>query len=576
LQQQVSPQVDVLNGQVRRWNVAPRTSEQDVRSLGDLPPLVAHLLHRRGLRRRDEAREFLDAADSLFEPADTLPDVHFAVERLRSAKQRSEIVAVYGDFDADGVTGTALLTKALRHYGLNVVPYIPHRVSEGHGLNDGAVDALAAQGVQLIVTVDCGVTDTAQVAHAQSIGIDTIITDHHLVAAKLPQATAIINPHAPHSRYGFEHLTGVGMVLKLAQALLEPEVGAAWSDGLMELAAIGTITDMAPLLGENRYIVRRGLEQMRSTSSAGLKALMLASRVDPRHVSAENIGFGLGPRLNAAGRLDHADTALALLTTNDSAEATALVVQLDSLNTQRQTLTQEVLEKSHGLLPAITPPVIVVGSPEFNPGVVGLVAGRLAEEFGVPAVCYAQDGETIMASCRSVPGFHWANALTACGDLLMRHGGHAQAAGFACSASDLPQLTERLHAIAEEQTGGVPTSSDRMVDAEVSLSDLMGPTFQSMRRMEPFGMGNPPPLFLTRGVAVDKASPMGSDGKHFRLTLRSAGAKWDAVAFRQNWLQGTKFVDLVFTLDVDHWNGEPRLRLGIQDYAPSTQPRLGL
>ncbi len=574
--QEISSRPGSLNGQLRRWNVAPWTAEADTRSLGDLPPIVAHLLHRRGLRRSDEAREFLDVGDSLFEPPETLPDVDAAIARFAAAKRLGETVAVYGDFDADGVTGTALMAKALTHYGLDVVPYIPHRVSEGHGLNDGAIDRLAAKGVRLIVTVDCGVTDTGPVTHARSLGIDTVVTDHHLVAAELPPATAIINPHAAHSKYGFDHLTGVGMVLKLSQALLEPSLGAAWSEGLLELAAIGTITDMAPLLGENRFIVRRGLEQMRNTSSVGLRALLAAARVDASHVSAENIGFALGPRLNAAGRLDHADTALDLLTTTDPAHAAELVAQLDALNTQRQALTQEVLEKSHGLLPASPPPLIVVGSAEFNPGVVGLVAGKLAEEFGVPAVCYAQDGDHVMASCRSAPGFHWADALTACGDLLKRYGGHAQAAGFACDAAVLPELTERLSAIAEEQMGGVPRSTDGTVDAEVSLSDLMGPTFQAMRRMEPFGIGNPPPLFLARGVMVDKASPMGADGKHFRLTLRSGGATWDAVAFRQRWLQGTQSADLVFTLDVDHWNGEPRLRLGVQDYAPSAQPRLGL
>jgi single-stranded-DNA-specific exonuclease len=565
-----------LIGQMRRWNVAPPSTASQLAGMGGLPPLVAHLLVRRGITGEARAKEFLDAADSLFEDPSTLPDVEPAIARIGAARDRGETVAVYGDFDADGVTGTALMVKALRRYGLNVVSYIPHRVTEGHGLNVGAVDRLRRQGAGLIVTVDCGVTDIVPIDHALAHGIDTIVTDHHLVGGTLPRATAIINPHAAHSAYGFDHLTGVGMTLKLSQALLEPAFGDRWADGLMELAAIGTITDMAPLLGENRYIVHRGLRHLAGTESIGLRALMDAARVDPAHVSAESIGFGIGPRLNAAGRLDHADTALELLVTEDSRRAGELVRELDGFNAQRQTLTEEVLEASRRQLPAVIPPVIVVGSHDFNPGVVGLVAGKLAEEFGTPALCFAQEGSHIMASCRSAPGFHWSNALNACEDLLIRYGGHAQAAGFTCEERVLPELTARLHAIAAEQLGDGPPSTDGTIDAEVQLPQLMGPTFQALRRMEPFGIGNPSPIFLTRGAEVREAKTMGATGNHFRLALQAGGATWDAVAFRQSWLDGTRFVDIVYTLEVDHWNGSPRLRLTLMDYAPSLQPRMPL
>ncbi|MDA1174813.1 MAG: single-stranded-DNA-specific exonuclease RecJ [Chloroflexi bacterium] len=566
----------VLEGQQRRWRVAPETSPSAIAALSHLPPLIAHLLVRRGITTADQANEFMEAADSLFEDPRTLPDVDRATARIKAARDRGETVAVYGDFDADGVTGTALMVKAFRHYGLNVISYIPHRVREGHGLNVGAVDSLREQGVKLIVTVDCGVTDIAAIQHASDHGIDTVVTDHHLVAENLPNAAAIINPHAEHSRYAFDHLTGVGMTLKLSQALLEPEFGERWTEGLMELAAIGTITDMAPLLGENRYIVHRGLKHLAKTSSTGLLALLRAARTELAHVTAETIGFTIGPRLNAAGRLDHADIALDLLTTNDRARAETLVVELDGYNAQRRELTESTQAIARQQLPAQIPPLIAVGSPEFNPGVVGLVAGKLAEEFGAPALCYAQDGDTIMASCRSTPGFHWADALTACEDLLLRHGGHAQAAGFACKAGDLPVLIERLQAIAAEQLGGSPKVVDGVVDAEVQLAELMGPTFQALRKMEPFGIGNPSPLFLTRGAEVRDARTMGAARNHFRLTLVAGGATWDAVGFRQEWIDGTRYVDIVYTLDIDHWNGSPRLRLTLRDYAPSAQPRLAL
>jgi single-stranded-DNA-specific exonuclease len=538
--------------------------------------LVGHLLVRRGITTPEQAREFLESAESLFEDPATLPDVDRATARIKLARDRGETVAVYGDFDADGVTGTALMVKALRHYGLSVISYIPHRVTEGHGLNLGAVDKLHGQGVKLIITVDCGVTDVDAINHANASGIDTIVTDHHLVAEKLPDAAAIINPHAEHSHYGFDHLTGVGMTLKLSQALLEPEFGERWTDGLMELAAIGTITDMAPLLGENRYIVHRGLKHLGATSSTGLLALLQATRTDLAHVSTETIGFGIGPRLNAAGRLDHADIALELLTTDDKTRAESLVGELEGYNNQRRELTEATLLTARQQLPAQIPPLIAVGSPEFNPGVVGLVAGKLAEEFGAPALCYAQDGDTVMASCRSAPGFHWSDALTACDDLLIRYGGHAQAAGFACKASDLQVLVGRLQSIAAEQLGGTPSVAPNIVDAEVQLTELMGPTFQALRKMEPFGIGNPAPLFLTRGAEVRDARTMGAARNHFRLTLMAGGATWDAVGFRQSWIDGTKYVDIVYTLDIDHWNGSPRLRLTLRDWAPSTQPRLAL
>jgi single-stranded-DNA-specific exonuclease len=565
-----------LDGQQRRWRIAPASSASAAAKLGELPPLIAHLLVRRGITNLEDAAEFLETENSLFEDPATLPDINRATARIRQARNQDETVAVYGDFDADGVTGTALMVLALRHFGLDVISYIPHRVTEGHGLNSAAVDHLHLQGVSLIITVDCGVTDIGPILHAKQSGIDTIVTDHHLLAESLPDATAIINPNAPHSTYAFEHLTGVGMVLKLSQALLEPEKGDAWADGLMELAAIGTITDMAPLLGENRYIVNRGLKHLAKTPSIGLRALMQAARVDTNHVTAETIGFGLGPRINAAGRLDHADIALELLITLDRTRAESLVGELDRYNEQRQQLTETTLQESRKQLPDVIPALIGVGSPDFNPGVVGLVAGKLAEEFAAPTFCYAQEDGRIMASCRSTPGFHWADALNACDDLLLRHGGHAQAAGFTCEPSALPALTDRLQAIASEQMGDRKRSIEGIVDAEVQLSDLMGPTFQILRKMEPFGVGNPAPLFLTRGVEVRNARTMGATAAHFRLDLLSNGTPWNAVAFKQNWINGTTHVDIVYTIDVDYWNGNPRLRLTIKDYSPTKQPRLAL
>lgn len=559
-----------IQGRRKRWRVADPPSPEDVSALDGVPPLVAHLLARRGITTIEDAKEFLDVTPGLFEDPGNLPEIALAVERLETARQGGETVAVFGDFDADGVTGTALMMRALTRYGLQPMPYIPHRVTEGHGLNTGAVDTLKGLGVTLIVTVDCGVTDVGPIAHAKNSDIDTIVTDHHLVTGARPDAIAIINPRAPGSNYAFHHLTGVGMALKLSQALLEPAHPHDWADGLMELAAIGTITDMAPLVDENRYIVSAGLEQLRNTKNTGIRTLLESARVHPAEAGAETIGFTIGPRLNAAGRLDHADTAYRLLMTDDPAEAIALAKQLQESNTGRQQLTEETLQACRQEMAELGGPdaVVLLGSGEFNPGVVGLVAGKLVEEYGSPAAVYSLQGDTVMASCRSAPGFHWTDALTACSDLLDRFGGHAQAAGFSCHVDRLPELHQRLLAIAAERWRGPADVLEGIADAEVELPTLMGQTFQTLRRMEPFGVGNPEPVFITRDVHITEARTMGADSQHFRLKLRTGGAMWEAVAFRQEWVPGTRRAHIVYTMNVDHWNGSQRLRLTLLDYAP--------
>jgi single-stranded-DNA-specific exonuclease len=556
----------VFAGRQRRWRVAALTHGEDL----GVTPLAGHLLRLRGIASADAAREYLDVADSLYMPPSVLTDVDLALERIQQARDRQETVAVYGDFDADGVTGTAVLVRGFQRYGLSAVPYIPHRVTEGHGLNVTAIDRLALQGVRLIVTVDCGVTDVDAIVHAKGLGIDVIVTDHHTPGAAPPAAVAIVNPKADHSDYAFDQLTGVGMALKLSQALLESD-GGDWGDGLFELAAIGTITDMAPLQDENRYIVDRGLKELRRTRNVGLRALMRVARIDTAFANAESIGFGIGPRLNAAGRMDHAMTAYDLLMTTSAAQADALASELDGYNRQRRELTEETVNACMERVEAMGKlgPLVMVGDTTFNPGVIGLAAGRLVERYGLPAAVFAIEGDLVMASCRSAAGFHWAHALQTSDDLLNRYGGHAQAAGFSCRLDQLPELQARLEAVAAEWLDSHALSTDGLVDADVAPNEVMGETFQTIRRMEPFGMGNPEPLFLSRGTEVDDAKTMGAEGKHLKLRLRAGGVEWDAVAFKQTWVPGTRTIDMVYAVGIDYWNGNPRLRLTIQDYAPS-------
>ena len=561
----------IFHGLQKRWRLVGAIPPEHLAPLGDLPPLVASILYRQGIRTAQQAQEFIGVNTSLLEDPATLPGVAAALDRLGQARRDKELVAVYGDFDADGVTGAVLMERALRRYGIPAIPYIPHRVEEGHGLNPEAIRRLRLAGASLIVTVDCGVTDVAPVALARELGMDTIVTDHHAVSGPLPHAAAVINPRAPHSTYAFDHLTGVGMALKLAQALLEPAHGPAWADGLLELAAIGTVTDMAPLVHENRFIVHHGLGQLRKTQTLGLQALMRLAGLQPSLLQSGSIGFALGPRLNAAGRLDHGMLSYNLLTTTDPATAGELAAQLERHNEQRRALTDQTLLACQEQLASTGGPdsLILVGSAGYNPGVIGLVAGRLAEQFGVPAAVYALDGEIVRASCRGGSEFHWASALAACQELLVRHGGHAQAAGFTCMASSLPVLHEQLLAIAGERPAGAAQVREGRLDAQVELPQIMGATLPKLQQLEPFGIGNPTPVFLTRDVAVQSVQAMGANGQHLRLRLRSGGALWDAVAFRQTWQPGTHRADIVYTVDIDHWGGSPRLRLNLQDYAPA-------
>ncbi len=558
---------DAIQGRQRRWRVLPALPGPELGA----PPLTARLLRARGVATRSEAEDFLDCAESLYLPPSVLSGVEEAVERLRLARERGETAAVYGDFDADGVTGAALMTRALGRFGLRAFAYIPHRVAEGHGLNIGAVEALAARGARVIVTVDCGVTDVEAVARAKALGIDVVITDHHLPGDTAPDAAAIVNPKLDGSGGASEQLTGVGMALKVAQALLEPEARGDWSEGLFELAAIGAITDLAPLQGENRYIVARGLHQLRETRNQGLVALMRSAGVEQAFADAQDIGFRIGPRLNAAGRLGHADSAYELLMTDDAGRAAALAAEMEAQNRRRQQLTEETLQAALGQIENAGGPgaLAIAGGGDFNPGVVGLVAGKLAERYGVPALVYARDGGVARVSCRAAGGFHWRDALDSVAGLLHRFGGHEQAAGFTCSAERLPEALGRLRAVAEERLDGHRGPADGVIDAEAGPADLMrGKEFEAMQRMAPFGVGNPAPLFLARGAEAVRVSTMGADGQHLRLSVRHGGATWDAVAFRQSWAAGVRRAHLVYRLEVDRFRGNERLRLAVEDYAP--------
>ena len=536
------------------------------------PPLVPVLLGR-GIDTAEKLRLFLHPPHNLpYDPL-RLTGMDLAVQRLYRAVKGKETVGVFGDFDVDGVTGTAIIVEGLRAFGVPVIPYLPHRVDEGHGLSNAAVEQLSDQGVSLIVTVDCGATSVDEVSWARHLGTEVIITDHHTLGSALPQAVAIINPRIAGNSYPYLHLSGAGLAFKLIQGLYQ-FYGQPWSSGLLELAALGTIADLVPLTDENRYLVREGLGRLAETKRPGLLALYRNGRIEPKSINAETVGYQIAPRLNSAGRMGHAGDSLALLTTESEAEAEALAAKLESLNLERRALSEQSYQAAVDHLSKIEtlPAILIVDDPCFTPGIAGLVAGRLLDTYNRPAIALAAgEGDSLTASARSLPEFNIVEALSQCEDLFERYGGHAQAAGFTLRRCNLPPLVERMTALAEVALSGKETGAVMPVDTEVQLAALNDEVLEWMADLEPWGVENPAPTFLSRGVQVMEARSMGSQGQHLRLRVRQGNSEWAALAFNQGekWVQGTPLVDLVYTLSKDSWRGEERHVLHVADFRAS-------
>ena len=535
-------------------------------------PLVPVLLGR-GLDTAEKLRLFLRPPHNLpYDPL-RLAGMDLAVQRLYRAIERRETVGVFGDFDVDGVTGTAIIVEGLRAFGVPVLPYLPHRVDEGHGLSNAAVEQLSKHGVSLIVTVDCGVTSVDEVSWARHLGTEVIITDHHIPGPALPEAAAIIDPRIAGSKYPYPHLSGAGLAFKLIQGLCQL-YGQPWSSSLLELAAMGTIADLVPLTDENRYLVREGLTRLAETKRPGLLALYRNGRIEPKSINAETVGYQIAPRLNSAGRMGHAGDSLALLTTDSDAEAEVLAAKLEALNLERRALSDQSYQAAVEQLSKIEtlPAILIVDHPCFTPGVAGLVAGRLLDTYNRPAIALAAvEGDSLTASARSLPEFNMVEALSKCEDLFERYGGHAQAAGFTLRRRNVPPLVERMTALAEEALGGEDSEAVMPVDAEVQLPELNDALLAWLADLEPWGVGNPAPTFLSRGVHVMETRYMGNQGQHLRLQVRQGNSEWTALAFNlgEKWVQGTPLLDLVFTLNKDSWRGEERHVLQVVDFQAS-------
>jgi single-stranded-DNA-specific exonuclease len=537
-----------------------------VMALG-LRPWSAGLLQRRGIATADElARHLGEPRDGLHDPT-LLPDSDRFAERIRRARDTGETVLVFGDFDADGITGLAVLTLALQAFGVTTRTYVPSRLEEGHGLSLAAVDAALAAGASVIVTVDTGTTSVAEVATARERGIDVLVTDHHRVPAVLPAAAAIVNAHRPDSRYPDNRLSGAGIAFTLARLLLG-EVPVAL--GLAELAAIGTIADVAPILGENRAIVRLGLERIRSAPRPGTAALLARAGIDRSSVDVESLSFAIAPRLNAAGRVGEAMDAARLLLAEEPAEAESLAGILEAANLERRDLTKQALAEARTAPATLEDRAATVVRGPWPVGVIGLVAGRLAEELGRPAIVGAELGDLIRASCRGDGSLHLADALTACQGLLLRHGGHAGAAGFELAAADWDTFRERFIALAAGAS--VPTTDAVLgIDVALPAADVDYRLHAELARLGPWGVGNPEPLVAVEGLTVVRARE--ASGGHTQLVLKRRLDVLDGIAF--GWPELSTMVSAGDRLDVvgrvasRRFGGVESLQIEIHDAAPS-------
>jgi single-stranded-DNA-specific exonuclease len=581
---------------LKHWQIAAPLTAEAERELAAFPFPLRQLLFNRGYATEAAARAFLNPPPAF----DGYPlDTEAAVDRILFALRHQQKVIVYGDYDVDGVTATALLVEAFQALGMQVESYIPNRFEEGYGLNVEALRELKEAGAELVISVDCGIRSIQEAEFARSIGLDLIITDHHHPhtpsplhgietsspfhgARGLPPALAVINPKRADDPYPEKHLAGVGLAWKLTQALAERLHAVSRGGGvsvlrtlpLLELVALGTVADLAPLHGENRGLVRAGLKELRNTARPGLLSLAKLAGLNLASVTATDIGYILGPRLNAAGRLESALDALQLLLSRDVFQAGLLAQRLESQNRQRQALTRSIqaeaerlaLERAGGEVP----PLLFAVHPEFNVGVVGLAAARLSERHYRPAIVARQDAETTRGSCRSIPEFHITQALDQCADLLLHYGGHAAAAGFTVPNRNLPEFMERMELLAAEALAGKDLRPTLWADVEIPLSSMGVEVWRQIQYLQPVGYGNPEATFVSRGVRVRQARAVGSGGEHLKLTLEDErGLVWDGIGFRLGALAGElasgSRVDMLYTLEINEYNGQRSFQLNVKD-----------
>jgi single-stranded-DNA-specific exonuclease len=562
-----------------RWDYVPCQADA-VTALGSalgIEPMVARLLCQRGLVGPDEASRFLNPSiDHLHDPM-AMADMRVAVDRLLGAIARRERIAIHGDYDVDGITSTVILRRALELLGADVVHFIPERLRDGYGLQPAAIDRLHADGVALVVSVDCGIRGAEAARRARELSVDLIITDHHEPDTELPTALAVINPKRSDCHYPDKHLAGVGVALKLVQALCHASGRDAWLPGFIKIAAIGTLADVVPLVGENRVIAKLGLDLLsRGPHKVGLRALLDVCGLTGKTIDSYHISFLLAPRVNAAGRMSTPDIATRLLLATDEVmevHARALATELDGENVKRQQEEAGVLAEAKKMVttdPGIgARSVIVVAGEGWHRGVVGIVASKLVEAFHRPAIVLSIDGEVAYGSCRSISRFDMLGALERCAPLMMRFGGHRQAAGLTLDSSRIKALRTAVNDVADETLGPEDLMPRLRIDGDLTFRHITGGVAAGVASMAPFGAGNPRPVFAARRVEIVNG-PRTLKDRHLKMSLKQDGRIFRAIAWRaaeqHDYLTEHKAaLDVAFSLEQNHFNGETHLELTLAD-----------
>jgi single-stranded-DNA-specific exonuclease len=580
---------------MKTWRLLPHDSVAVARLAAslNLSPVVAQLLLNRQLSDPEAAREFLDAPLTGLHAPERLPGVDAAVERIMAAVRDQQRICVYGDYDVDGISGTAILLQALRLLGAHPDSYVPHRLEEGYGLNAAALQRIAQAGTKIVITVDCGIASHAEADEAKRLGLDLIITDHHELRDTLPNALVRIHPRLPGSDYPFGALSGAGVAFKLAWALAKRSCGSdkvtpRFREFLLEsiaLAALGTIADVVPLFGENRIFARHGLSRIRQAPSAGVKALLHSAGVNGT-VRASDIGFRLAPRLNAAGRLGCARLVVELLTTTSAQRAADLANFLEGQNQQRQLLERKMVAQAREMLGDNDAPALVLASADWHAGVLGIVASRLVDRYARPTLLIAlpsangdADG-VAQGSGRSIPGFPLHEALQACDEQLISHGGHQMAAGFKVRPECVPALRDAFTAYAARHFPDGPPAPSLTLDAETPLAALTLGLVQDLDRLEPYGSANARPVLLAGGLQlVGEPRKMGGGERHLNFRVRQGATQLRAVAFGladriDELASAGGQCSLAFTPKINEWQGRRTVELEVTDFQPGPQARL--
>jgi single-stranded-DNA-specific exonuclease len=567
----------------REWRLR-RCDEGKARELAEaasLHPVVARVLVLRGIETPEAAQAFLDSSLHGLHDGWLLPDMRIAAERLCRAVKDKEPILIYGDYDVDGLSGTALLTDFLSRLDANVSTYIPHRMDEGYGLNVPAVEEAAAAGIKLLVTVDCGTRAVDAVARGNRMGVEFIITDHHEPGETLPPAVALVNPKRHDSAYPSRDLAGVGVAFKLAEAVVDlmglPKT--SFYRGYLDLVALGTVADVVPVTGENRVLTRHGLECLRHTRKTGLRSLIRASGYEGKPLTPISVGFGLGPRLNASGRMDSAERALRLLMSSDRAEADALAEQLNDANRERRAEEARILEQALAMVDEAVDlaeeRVLVLSAPAWHPGVVGIVASRVKECYARPAfiLCEEEENGVARGSCRSIEGFDIAAALDAVKHLLTQHGGHAMAAGVTLPLPLLDRFRDEINAYAARTMDPELLVPIAWLDQELQPDEVDLDLCNAVGQLAPFGTGNAEPVFGCRNVKIEHIRRIG-DGSHLRLRVSGQTSRLvECVAFGMGDLaESLKLgnrVDISFTVEANEWQGTVSPQLRIREIRPA-------